>query len=106
MNVATRTRLDVVPLTRHIGAEIRGIDLRVDPGEIGAVVVTFVHGWHHGGKVCDNNMACFRRVLQALSQADPRPVFGVYIGWRGESLHGKASVLTFYDRKRTAPCSD
>ena len=68
----------------------------------GAVVVTFVHGWHHGGKVCDNNMACFRRVLKALSEADPRPVFGVYIGWRGESLHGKASVLTFYDRKRTA----
>jgi taurine dioxygenase len=28
MNVATRTRLDVVPLSRHIGAEIRGVDLR------------------------------------------------------------------------------
>jgi hypothetical protein len=68
----------------------------------GAVIVTFVHGWHHGGKVCDNNMACFRRVLQALSQSDPRPVMGVYIGWHGESLHGNASVLTFYGRKRTA----
>src|SRR5205823_4367265 len=50
------------------------VDVTKSPG---AVVVTFVHGWHHGGKVCDNNMACFRRVLQALSQADPRPVFGV-----------------------------
>jgi taurine dioxygenase len=29
MNVATRTRLDVIPLSKHIGAEIRGIDLRV-----------------------------------------------------------------------------
>ncbi len=29
MNVATRTRLDVFALSQHIGAEIRGIDLRV-----------------------------------------------------------------------------
>src|ERR1700694_4063669 len=28
MDTATKTRLDVVPLTKHIGAEIRGIDLR------------------------------------------------------------------------------
>ena len=82
-----------------LGGKGKAVDVTKSPG---AVIVTFVHGWHHGGKVCDNNMACFRRVLQALSQADPRPVFGVYIGWRGESLHGNASVLTFYDRKRTA----
>src|ERR1700732_3652738 len=36
MNVATRTRLDVIPLSKHIGAEIRGVDLRppVDPDTI------------------------------------------------------------------------
>jgi taurine dioxygenase len=28
MDAVTKSRLDVVPLTRHIGAEIRGIDLR------------------------------------------------------------------------------
>jgi taurine dioxygenase len=28
MDVATKTKLEVVPLTKHIGAEIRGIDLR------------------------------------------------------------------------------
>jgi taurine dioxygenase len=28
MDAATRTKLEVVPLTKHIGAEIRGIDLR------------------------------------------------------------------------------
>jgi len=38
MNVAVRTptpktKLDVVPLTKHIGAEIRGIDLRNKPDE-------------------------------------------------------------------------
>jgi len=31
MDAATTTRLEVVPLTKHIGAEIRGIDLRDDP---------------------------------------------------------------------------
>ncbi len=67
----------------------------------GAVIVTFVHGWHHRSKVCDPNLACFRRVLQALSEGQDRPVFGIYIGWRGESVH-KGSVFTFYGRKRTA----
>jgi taurine dioxygenase len=33
MTVATRTRPDVVALTRHIGAEILGIDLREKPDE-------------------------------------------------------------------------
>jgi alpha-ketoglutarate-dependent taurine dioxygenase len=33
MDVMTRKRLDVVPLTQHIGAEIRGIDLRDMPDE-------------------------------------------------------------------------
>jgi taurine dioxygenase len=36
MSVATRTRLEVVPLSRHIGAEIRGADLRIslDPDTV------------------------------------------------------------------------
>jgi taurine dioxygenase len=33
MAAMTRTRFDVVPLTRHIGAEIRGLDLREKPNE-------------------------------------------------------------------------
>src|SRR3954447_5990875 len=33
MNVMTKSRLDVVPLTKHIGAEIRGIDLRERPDD-------------------------------------------------------------------------
>ena len=27
MNVMTRSKLEVIPLTKHIGAEIRGLDL-------------------------------------------------------------------------------
>src|SRR3954470_18515367 len=33
MTVTTKTRLDVVPLTKHIGAEIRGVDLREKPDD-------------------------------------------------------------------------
>ena len=33
MTVMTRTRFDVVPLSKHIGAEIRGLDLREKPDD-------------------------------------------------------------------------
>ncbi len=33
MNVMTRTRFEVVPLSKHIGAEIRGLDLRERPDD-------------------------------------------------------------------------
>jgi taurine dioxygenase len=33
MTAITKSRLDVVPLTRHIGAEIRGLDLRTRPDD-------------------------------------------------------------------------
>src|SRR5687768_13228712 len=33
MNVLARPKFDIVPLTRHIGAEIRGLDLRVKPDD-------------------------------------------------------------------------
>ena len=33
MTVITRTRFEVVPLTKHIGAEIRGLDLREKPDD-------------------------------------------------------------------------
>jgi alpha-ketoglutarate-dependent taurine dioxygenase len=33
MRAAAAARLEVVPLTRHIGAEIRGLDLREPPGD-------------------------------------------------------------------------
>jgi len=81
---------------------------RVANGSHGLILVTFVHGWHHRPKVCDNNIACFRRVLYALSISEQRPVYGVYIGWRGDSIKGSTprtsflSALSFYERKNTA----
>jgi hypothetical protein len=72
----------------------------------GAVLVTFVHGWHHKAKVCDENLSCYRRVMQGLverkgDRANKGPVFGIYVGWRGDSLH-KADALSFYNRKNAA----
>jgi hypothetical protein len=72
----------------------------------GAVVVTFVHGWHHRAKVCDENLSCYRRVLEGLvrrngDRDNKGPVFGIYIGWRGESAH-RLSGATFYNRKAAA----
>ncbi len=89
-------------------AQVLGDIDRVAGLSRGLVLVTFVHGWHHRPKVCDNNIACFRKVLYALSISEARPVYGVYIGWRGDSIKGKTprtsfvSALSFYERKNTA----
>lgn len=103
-HVSDDVQKDIVLATLRetaLGGRGKGIDVKKSPG---AVVVTFVHGWHHRSKVCDNNLACFRSVLQALSEAggaSGRPVFGIYIGWRGDNLE-KAKALSFYNRKATA----
>ncbi|HEV2722487.1 MAG TPA: hypothetical protein VG323_20870 [Thermoanaerobaculia bacterium] len=74
----------------------------------GAVIVTFVHGWHHRAKTCDENISCFRRTMEGLvmrkgDRQNQGPVFGLYIGWRGESIRNSPySALTFYARKSTA----
>lgn len=73
--------------------------------EKGAIIMTFVHGWHHGASVCDSNVACFRNVLQGISDDPDRlnkgPVIGLYLGWRGEASRFLQGA-TFYNRKRTA----
>lgn len=76
-------------------------------GENGATILTFVHGWHHSAAVCDSNLACFRNVLQGVSDDPDRvnkgAVIGIYLGWRGDSCSiDKLKGLTFYNRKRTA----
>lgn len=69
-----------------------------------ALIVTFVHGWHHGARVCDRDLACFRRVLQELKRANAdRRVVGLFIGWRGESLTVRGlNVATIWGRKGVA----
>ena len=43
MAVATKTKFDVVPLSKHIGAEIRGLDLRTKPDD--ATVAVIYQAW-------------------------------------------------------------
>src|SRR5581483_11991283 len=59
---------------------------RADATSKGAILVVFVHGWHHRAKVCDENLSCFRRVLEMLANGrgdKAAPVFGLYLAWRG-----------------------
>jgi hypothetical protein len=79
------------------------------------LIVVFMHGWKHSAAPEDENIEDFRHVLARLSEAEayisgaskgipqPREVFGVYIGWRGESLTVPLlKNLTFWERKNTA----
>ena len=70
-------------------------------------LVTFIHGWHHGCRTCDDNLTCFRRVLaelgkEATKSPRPRNIVGVYIGWRGRLFLGKADVISIWSRKSVA----
>ena len=77
------------------------------------IIVTFVHGWKHNASVCDGNVTCFREVLKSIENSEryfakqaghaPRPVVGLYAGWRGLSLTWPiAKETSFYARKSTA----
>ena len=72
MDALTRTKLEVVPLTKHIGAEIRGIDLREQPDE--ATVKAIYQAW------LDHLVIVFPG--QSLSQEDLIRVTG-YFGEQG-----------------------
>jgi hypothetical protein len=75
------------------------------------MLVAFIHGWKHNASQNDDNVAMFRRILSGLALAEnasstnarPRKVMGVYVGWRGLSI--KPPVLeefSFWTRKNTA----
>jgi hypothetical protein len=78
---------------------------------VDAIVVVFVHGWKHDARTNDDNLSAFRVLLDqtALHErrcADggkERPVYGIFVGWRGLSLHGVFGTLedaTFWDRQQ------
>jgi taurine dioxygenase len=72
MNVMAQARFDVVPMTRHIGAEIRGLDLRQKPDE--ETVKAIYQAW------LDHIVIVFPG--QTLSQEDLVRVTG-YFGEQG-----------------------
>ncbi len=79
----------------------------------GLLMMVFVHGWKHNAAVCDENVVCFREVLQGLYNTErirarhkgilPRRIVGVFVGWRGLSVTPVGlTELSFWGRKETA----
>jgi len=85
---------------------------KINKKNSGVIILTFVHGWRHNAAPDDKNLRSFRKALEKISKVeqkkqvkDRRKVFGLYIGWRGLSLHdglGLTDYLTFWDRKSVA----
>jgi pimeloyl-ACP methyl ester carboxylesterase len=84
-----------------------------DPPQAGqdVILVVFVHGWQHNASSDDDNLTAFRALLSETVEyeksatapgAKPRPVLGVFIGWRGLSDYGLGDVVadaTFWGRQ-------
>lgn len=70
--------------------------------ESDATIVVYVHGWQHNADTMDPNLVAFRRVLSLLARrgngGKGQPVFGLYVGWRGQVLTPPLSFLTFWNR--------
>jgi pimeloyl-ACP methyl ester carboxylesterase len=75
------------------------------------ILVVFVHGWMHDARSDDDNLTAFRALLSQTVEyensatepgAKPRPVLGVFVGWRGLSDYGLGEVVadaTFWGRQ-------
>jgi hypothetical protein len=84
-----------------------------DPPQAGqdVILVTFVHGWKHDARSDDDNLSAFRVLLNETVDyersatalgAKPRPVLGVFVGWRGLSDYGLGDAVsdaTFWGRQ-------
>ena len=84
-----------------------------DPPQAGqdVILVAFVHGWKHDARSDDDNLTAFRALLSETVEyeksavapgAKPRPVIGVFVGWRGLSDYGLGDVVadaTFWGRQ-------
>lgn len=80
----------------------------------GALIVVYIHGWHHSANPTDSDLLHFQDMLAHLAgkvAVEPKvgllnvlpahagPVVGVYIGWRGASLPMPLDYMTFWERK-------
>jgi len=97
-------------LQRRLQAEL------TDPAYVDQdfVVVVFVHGWHHNAHDNDCNVQEARQMVRIASQQfdsavkdgkfkRKRRVFGIYVGWRGESVNAAGlRYTTVIDRRDAA----
>ena len=81
-------------------------EIKSEASKDGVLVVVFVHGWKHNASPSDPNVVDFRNTMKLLARSKlrgTRSVHGVYVGWRGLSLHGLGSEnLTYWGRKYAA----
>jgi hypothetical protein len=94
----------------HQFVELQNLIRVVNQNENGAVVVLLVHGWNNDASPENERsgtLSGFKKALEQVSQivnttTPGRPVLGIYLGWRGQSLRGPLKYLTFYNRQRAA----
>jgi dienelactone hydrolase/pimeloyl-ACP methyl ester carboxylesterase len=71
-----------------------------------AIILLFVHGWKHDGRIDDDNLTRFREVAERIATEEkatpaPVPVLAIFAAWRGLSLYGLGvENLTFWGRKQ------
>ncbi|PJD90424.1 MAG: esterase [Methylotenera sp.] len=107
---------------KQLNALIRALEST--PKDERLIIVVFVHGWHHSAKEGDDNIESFKHGLASLvgdyktlaiereqrektlgiiKSHKKTKVFGVYVGWRGDSIEiPYLNEVTFWDRKNTA----
>jgi hypothetical protein len=83
------------------------VDDTVDAAPKGTILVVFAHGWHHACRTCDDNLTCFRRVMNELALDEAhgkhRRVVGVYLAWRGRVFENEQlDYATIWNRKPVA----
>jgi pimeloyl-ACP methyl ester carboxylesterase len=101
----------------HDAVQMRGLrDKMIELGDRGEdiIIVVFAHGWKHDARTDDSNICDFRtKVLERVVEYEkqqaaaqnhiPRPVLGVFIGWRGMSLYDSRlqwlENITFWTRQ-------
>ncbi len=88
------------------------------------IILVFVHGWKHNAHARDPNLAAFEKVVADTARAEtlatqaanspstagqsahagqPRPVLGIFVGWRGLSFYfGWLTNITFWNRRTAA----
>ena len=79
---------------------------RINRGEEGPdpIFVLFIHGWKNNASKSNGNVWGFRSALQSLATVfAPRPVMGIYLGWRGAATNlPVVKEFTFWNRKNAA----
>ena len=90
--------------------EFQKVIRKANEHELGAVVTVLAHGWNNDASPAnerEGTLASYKQTLQGIAErthaaAPGRPVVGVYLGWRGQSMRGPLKYFTFFSRQRAA----